>query len=202
VGDLGRAAAASVGVFTGTNVDDLIVLTVLFLSARTSGRPRPWQIWVGQYAGIGILVAASVVAALGLTIVPDRWVGLLGLVPFALGVRGLVAAIRARNHDEPPDSEVATGLVSIIGVTIANGADNVSVYTPMFRTIGVRGSLVTVAAFAACIALWCATASWLGSHRVVLNVVQRFGHWIVPVVFVIIGTVILLESGVLTHVGR
>jgi hypothetical protein len=27
-------------------------------------------------------------------------------------------------------------LASVAGVTIANGADNISVYTPMFRTIG------------------------------------------------------------------
>ena len=39
-----------------------------------------------------MLVAASAVAALGLLVVPDRWVGLLGLVPLTLGIRGLVAA--------------------------------------------------------------------------------------------------------------
>jgi cadmium resistance protein CadD (predicted permease) len=31
---------------------------------------------------------------------------------------------------------VATGMVSVAGVTIANGADNLSVYTPVFRTTG------------------------------------------------------------------
>jgi hypothetical protein len=37
------------GVFAGTNVDDLIVLTVLFLGARAARRPG-WTIWLGQYA--------------------------------------------------------------------------------------------------------------------------------------------------------
>ena len=54
---MGEIIPAAAGVFAGTNVDDIIVLTVLFLAARTSGRPRPWQIWVGQYAGIAVLVA-------------------------------------------------------------------------------------------------------------------------------------------------
>lgn len=146
--DLGGTLATAVGLFAGTNVDDIIVLTVLFLSARASGRPRPWQVWAGQYAGIAVLIAVSAVTALGLAIVPDRWVGFLGLVPFALGVRGLVRAIRARNEDEPPDPAVATGLLSVAGVTIANGADNISVYTPVFRTIGLTNSLITVAVFA------------------------------------------------------
>lgn len=62
--------AAAVGLFAGTNVDDIIVLTVLFLTWRASGRPRPWQIVTGQYLGVGVLVAVSAVAALGLAVVP------------------------------------------------------------------------------------------------------------------------------------
>jgi hypothetical protein len=119
-----------VGVFAGTNIDDIIVLTVLFLSARAIGKPRPWQIWAGQYAGIGVLVIVSAIAALGLTIVPDQRVELLGLVPFAFGLKGIVAAIRTRDQDQPSAPAVATGLLSVVGVTIANGADNISVYTP------------------------------------------------------------------------
>ncbi len=188
------------GVFAGTNVDDIIVLTVLFLSSRAMGKPRPWQIWTGQYAGIGVLVAISAVAALGLTIVPDRWVGLVGLVPFGLGVRGLVKAIAGRGGDEPPATVVATGALSVMGVTVANGADNISVYTPLFRTIGPADSLVTVAVFVAGVAVWCLAGSWLGSHRKVIAVVERFGHWIVPGVFMLLGVAIVVESGVVGQI--
>jgi len=181
-------AVTAAGVFAGTNVDDLLVLTVLFLSAHTTGRPWPWHVWVGQYAGIAVLVAVSVVAALGLTIVPDRWVGLLGLVPLALGVRGLIRAIRARDDDAPP---VAAGPLQVAAVTIANGADNLSVYTPLFRTIGTGGTVLTVAVFAMLVAVWCAAGAWLGSHRRVVAVVERSGHWLVPAVFVVIGAAIL-----------
>jgi cadmium resistance protein CadD (predicted permease) len=191
VGDLLGTVAAAVGIFAGTNVDDLVVLTVLFLAARASGRPRPWQIWAGQYAGIGALVAVSVAAALGLALVPDRWVPLLGLVPIALGVRGLIAAVRRAPGDETP--AVAANAVAVAGVTIANGADNIAVYTPAFRTIGAAGTAVTIAVFAALVAVWCAASSWLGSHRRVIAVVDRYGHWLVPLVFIAIGGVILLS---------
>jgi cadmium resistance transport/sequestration family protein len=195
VGDLVGIVGAAVGVFAGTNVDDIIVLTVLFLSARAAGKPRPWQIWAGQYAGIGVLVALSALAALGLTVVPDRWVGLLGLVPFALGVKGLIASVRARGDDEPPAPTTATGLLSVAGITIANGADNISVYTPLFRTIGLTDSLITVSVFTVGVAVWCLAGSWLGSHQKVIAVVQRYGHWIVPGVFMLIGAIIIAESG-------
>ncbi|WP_182898302.1 cadmium resistance transporter [Microbispora sp. H10830] len=192
---LGTACA----VFAGTNVDDVVILTVLFLSARAKGRPRPWQIVTGQYAGIAALVVVSGVAALGLAVIPDRWVGLLGLVPLALGVRGLVAALRASGGDDPPSAPVATGVLSVASITVANGADNVSVYTPLFRTIGPAATLLTVVVFAVLVAVWCAAGSWLGSHKKVVEFAERFGHWLVPLVFVGIGALIVLESGV---VGR
>ena len=188
---------AALGVFAGTNVDDIIVLTVLFLTSRASGKPRPWQIVLGQYAGIGALVAVSAAAALGLAIVPDHWVGLLGLVPLALGVRSLIKTVRARSGDDESSPVVASGAVSAAAVTIANGADNISVYTPMFRTLGVADSLVTVAAFGVLVAAWCAAGAWLGSHRKVIDAVERFGHWLVPAVFITIGAVIVIESGVI-----
>lgn len=184
-------------VFAGTNVDDVVILTVLFLSARAQGRPRPWQIVTGQYAGIAALVAVSGVAALGLAVVPDQWVGLLGLVPLALGVRGLVAAVRSSGGDDDPAPAVATGVLSVAGVTVANGADNVSVYTPLFRSIGPAATLLTIAVFAALVAVWCAAASWLGSHKKIIKFAERFGHWLVPIVFIVIGALIVLDSGVI-----
>ncbi|GAA1505011.1 CadD family cadmium resistance transporter [Sphaerisporangium rubeum] len=197
-GEIGTVGAAGV-VFAGTNVDDIIVLTVLFLSARAVGRPRVWQIVGGQYVGIAALVGVSVVAALGLTVVPDQWVGLLGLVPFALGVRGVVRTVRSRGSEDGPDAVVAGGVLSVAGVTVANGADNLSVYTPMFRAIGVSSTLITVAVFAVLVALWCLAGFWLGSHKKVIGFVERYGHWLVPVVFVVIGVVIVVESEVVGH---
>ncbi|WP_223167551.1 cadmium resistance transporter [Nonomuraea sp. SYSU D8015] len=198
-GIVGTIATAA-GMFAGTNVDDLIVLTVLFLSSRASGLPRPWQIWGGQYAGIAVLVLLSVVAALGLTIVPDAWVGLLGLVPFALGVKGLVAAVRDRHDEAGTPPAVATGLVSVAGVTIANGADNITVYTPVFRTIGALPTMVTIGVFAIGVALWCLAGSWLGSHKKIVGIVERYGQWLVPAVFVIIGILIVIDSGILSAI--
>ena len=190
---LGTLATAA-GVFAGTNVDDLVVLTVLFLAARATGRPKPWQIWTGQCAGVGILVAASAVAALGLLVIPDRWVGLLGLVPLALGIRGLVAARWVGDRDAPA---VATGALSVTAVTVANGADNIAVYTPLFRSISLAGTVLTVAVFAVGVAAWCLAGSWLGGHRKVVEVVRRYGRWIVPAVFVLIGAVIVMTSEVI-----
>lgn len=70
-----------------TNLDDLVVLTVLFV-ASTRGSLRPWRIVAGQYLGMSALIAISVVAALGLTVIPEEWVGLLGVADDVGGDEG------------------------------------------------------------------------------------------------------------------
>ncbi|MFI7215228.1 cadmium resistance transporter [Micromonospora maritima] len=194
--DLIAAAAGAAGVFTATNLDDVVVLTVLFVASRTHGRPRPWQIVGGQYAGIGALVAVAVTAAAGLLVVPDPWPGLLGVLPIALGVR----ALRKRADDEAPGAVVGT-LFGVAGVTVANGADNIAVYVPVFRALDPLTGLVWLLVFAVLVAVWCAVAAGLGGHPRVVSLVGRAGRWLVPTVFIAVGTTILLTSGVLPHLA-
>ena len=125
---------SAIGLFAATNIDDIVVLTVLFL-ASSRGKPRPWQIVAGQYLGFITLVVISVIAALGLTIVPDEWVGFLGLIPLGIGIWTLVRGLRRNGDDDDDDEKItAVGLWGVAGITIANGADNISLYTPIFRT--------------------------------------------------------------------
>lgn len=187
---LSTAVAAAV-VFAATDIDDIVILTLFFVAARTTGRPRHWEIVAGQYLGIGALALASAVIAGGLLVVPDPWTGLLGLLPIALGVR----ALRGSGDDEAP--AVVTGALGVAGVTIANGADNVAVYVPVFRALGVADSAVFLLVFVLLIAVWCIAGAWLGGHRRVVRLVERAGAWLVPTIFIAIGVVILVSSGVL-----
>ncbi|MBY8872598.1 cadmium resistance transporter [Micromonospora sp. PLK6-60] len=194
--DLLASAAGAALVFAATNLDDVVVLTMLFVAARGTGRPRPRDIVAGQYLGIGALVGAAVVAAAGLLVVPDPWTGLLGLLPIALGVRALVA----RATDDGPPAVVGS-LLGVAGVTIANGADNIAVYVPVFRTLDPATGLVWLLVFAALVAVWCAVAALLGGHPRVVGLLGRVGHWLVPAVFIAIGATILLTSGVVPHLA-
>jgi len=56
-GEIFALVSTAALLFAGTNVDDMIVLTVLSISSRAAGRPRPWHIWAGQYAGFAVIVA-------------------------------------------------------------------------------------------------------------------------------------------------
>ncbi|MCW2640168.1 MAG: cadmium resistance transporter [Dactylosporangium sp.] len=84
-------------------------------------------------------------------------------------------------------------------MTIANGADNISAYTPVFRTIGVGASVITVLVFAVMVAVWCVAGSWLGSHKRVVALLGRYGRWLVPIVYMTIGALVVTRSGVINR---
>ncbi len=190
--------AAAIGLFAATNIDDIVVLTVLFL-ATTRGSLKGWQVVLGQYLGFIALVAISVIAALGLTIVPDEWVGFLGLIPLGIGLYGLVRYLRRRGEEDDDDDESsikAGGLLGVAGITIANGADNMSLYTPVFRTQPIPDTVVTIVVFLLLVAVWCLAARAIGTNRRVTEALERIEHWLVPVVFIGLGLYIMIGSGV------
>jgi len=195
--------AAAAGLFVATNIDDIVVLTVLFaVAARGTSRLRGWQIVAGQYLGLITLIAVSFLAALGLTIVPDEWVGLLGLIPLAIGVLALVRTLRGKDDDDEAESALkAVGLLGVAGITIANGGDNIAIYTPVFRTISTTDALVTIAVFLVLLALWCLLARAIGTNEKVTEGLEKVEHWLVPVVFIGLGVFILIESGTLAHIA-
>ncbi|GAA4718641.1 cadmium resistance transporter (or sequestration) family protein [Promicromonospora umidemergens] len=194
--------AAAAGLFVATNLDDIVILTVLFAVAARGGRLRGWQIVAGQYLGLSTLIAVSFLAALGLTIVPDEWVGLLGLIPLAIGVLGLVRTLRGSDDDDEAESALkAVGLLGVAGITIANGGDNIAIYTPVFRTMSTTDALVTIVVFLVLLALWCLLARAIGTNETVTEALEKVEHWLVPLVFIGLGVFILIESGTLAHIA-
>src|SRR2546422_852193 len=73
----------AIGLFATTNIDDVFVLLGFFADPKFNAR----QIVLGQYIGIAALYGASVVASLIALVVAPPYVGLLGLVPIALGLK-------------------------------------------------------------------------------------------------------------------
>ncbi|HWA39615.1 MAG TPA: cadmium resistance transporter [Burkholderiales bacterium] len=168
--------------FAATNLDDLFLLVAWFAAGRTRAR----DIVLGQYLGIGALFAASVAVALLALAVPAAHLAWLGLVPIILGVRMLAK----EGTEEIPE---APGLLAVAAVTVANGADNLGVYIPLFATSGAGDIAVYGAVFAVMTALWCAAAGWLVRHPGAGAPLRRHGPKAVPPVLIGIGLWILLR---------
>jgi len=176
--------SASVATFAATNIDDAFLLTLFF--AR---RIRTWRIVAGQYVGFSAIVGISLIGAWFALAIPHRWIHFLGVLPLAIGIRRLWQA-RRTYADQP---RVATESVATIAlVTLANGTDNISVYIPFF-VMGRPNLLLILAVYATLVALWCFVGRWLGEHLLMVRAVDRWGHWVVPSVFVGLGIYVLIS---------
>lgn len=184
------------GMFAVTNVDDIVVLTLFFGQAR--GRAGILRVAVGQYVGFMAILAAAVIGAAGVGLLPRPVAAYLGLVPVALGLRAGWRLWRDR-HDRQDEGTTARaagiGVLSVGTVTVANGGDNIGVYLPVFATTSTANVVISCAVFLAMVGIWCALGRFLATRRPVARALSRWGHILLPAVLTGIGLVILMEGG-------
>jgi cadmium resistance protein CadD (predicted permease) len=185
----------AVVVFASTNIDDVFVLVTFF--ADKNFRVR--DVVIGQYAGVSTLYAISAVAALTSLIIPPAYIGLLGLVPIAIGMRKLYNLRRRQEKEEGRGSgtEAHGRRLAVAAVTMANGGDNVAVYTALFATRSGYEVPAIGIVFAVMTGLWCLAAHWLVNHRALGEPIRRYAHRVVPFVLIGLGILILIRTGTL-----
>ena len=189
----------AVAVFASTNIDDLLLLSLFFADARLAG----WQVVAGQFLGIAALTAASILCAALALVIPETWVGLLGLFPLGLGLRKVCDLRASRRTDgqeqsqeglrEPIGNRGVSGVLSVAGVTIANGGDNLGVYIPLFSSMPTT-ILPSVIVFTAMTGLWCLAAHRLVTAPALGGHIRRYGRAAFPFVLIGVGAWILMKS--------
>jgi cadmium resistance protein CadD (predicted permease) len=143
--------------------------------------------------GFFALVAISFTGYFARLVVPREWIGLLGIVPVALGVKKLVEWKRSEHHSSS-ERPAGASVLSVAAVTFANGGDNIGIYAPLFASSEAAQLGVVLGVFFILIAVWCALGYYLGNHPAAARVLDRYGHIIVPFVLIGLGVYILYES--------
>jgi cadmium resistance transport/sequestration family protein len=196
-----KAAIAATTAFIATNVDDIVILMLFF--SQTNRSFRRWHIIAGQYLGFIALIIASLPGFFGGLLVPRTWIGLLGLLPIAIGISSLLT----NQEDELEvqtitNSSTAKHLLVIIApqtykvaaITFANGGDNIGIYVPLFASSNLAELAVICLTFLVLIGIWCYVAYRLTRHKAIANLLAKYGKRIVPFVLIGLGIYILLES--------
>jgi cadmium resistance protein CadD (predicted permease) len=183
----------SVVVFASTNIDDIFVL----LGLLSDPKLRIGRAIAGQYLGIGALYAVSVIGSLISLVLAPAYIGLLGIVPILIGLKQLWDLSRGAG-DEPDDNSSGSGVLTIALITIANGGDNIGVYTPLFATRSAFDIAAIGIVFAVMTGLWVLAAHWFIRHPTLGAPIRRYGHKVVPFVLIALGIGIMAEAGTLS----
>ena len=182
--------------FASTNIDDIFVLMLFF--SQTDDKLKNRHIILGQYLGIGILVGLSLLGVFGIQFVPERFIGLLGIIPIVLGVKAWIEYKKNKTNTDDDESglkkSVNSGIISVILVTVANGADNIGVYIPLFAAYSLYQLVIVIFIFIIMIGLWCFAGYRIANFPKIKLWIQKYKNYIVPIIFIGIGIFILLEN--------
>lgn len=186
--------------FAATNIDDIAILTLLFAQINATFRRR--DIVFGQYLGFVLLVVASLPGFFGSLIVPRSVIGLLGLIPIAVGFSKLLNREDEESNQEevnqstnwPLASFFSPQTYSVAAITIANGSDNIGIYVPLFAHSSWLGLVTIVTVFLLLVGVWCYAAYKLTQQPAIANLMSRYGNTAVPFILIGLGAFIVLDS--------
>ncbi len=205
---IGTAFTQGIIAFVATNIDDIIILLLFFSQVDANLRRR--HIVFGQYLGFTLLIVASLPGFFGGLVVPREWIGLLGLLPIAIGIKQLVSQEKETALQgvtsvkySVSNNPIETFLFSILNpqtyklaaVTVANGGDNISIYIPLFAGSKLVSLGVILGVFFVMVGVWCAIAYLLTRQPTIAYILSRYGDRVVPFVLIGLGLSIMYERG-------
>jgi len=201
--DIGYVIILGISTFVSTNIDDIFLLIVFFSNVL---RYPPYQIVIGQYVGISLLVAISIIFSLVSLVIPSFLIGLMGFVPIIIGIKKLIEKHNQEKlmrmdstntnsfKNQKKSSTSLLSFVSVAAVTISNGGDNLGIYTPLFAVYNsIDHIIIFVAIFMIMTALWCSIGFYLVNHSFLANRIQRIGHIVLPFVLIGLGLYIIID---------
>jgi cadmium resistance protein CadD (predicted permease) len=189
--------------FVATNIDDLFILIAFFANCRFS---LP-QIVLGQYAGMGALLAISILGSLIALIVPNNLIGLIGIFPIAIGIKELLELLKngSNNEEESVNHQLPRNrwrrkltaylrFLTVAAVTFSGG-EEIGVYTSVFAAYHeVYEIIIIVFVVMVLTGLWCTVAYRLVNHPLITSRVKRIGTIALPFILIGLGIYILAEA--------
>lgn len=188
---------SAIGLFIATNIDDIIVLSLFF--ARGAGQKgTTLRILAGQYLGFMGILAAAVLVMLGAgAFLPAGVIPYFGLIPLALGLWAAWQAWRS-DDDDDDDAKIAgkkVGVLTVAGVTFANGGDNIGVYVPVFLNVDTATVIIYCIVFLVLVAGLVLLAKFVATRPPIAEVLERWEHVLFPIVLIGLGIFILVSGG-------
>ncbi len=195
--------------FTVTNIDDIVILVLFFAQLNNQFRGR--HIFVGQYLGFFVIIIASLPGFFGSLIIPRAWIGILGILPIAIGIKQLLhretenLEVQAVNTSLKASSNniILNFILSILSpqtskvaaVTVANGGDNISIYIPLFASSSFINLLIIIIIFIIMKGVWYTSAYLLASQAKIANILTQHGKKVVPFILIALGLYLMYERG-------
>jgi cadmium resistance protein CadD (predicted permease) len=203
--DFPAIVGVGIAAFVSTNIDDLLILMAFFATPRFS----PFQIVLGQYIGMGSLIAVSLLGLLIALVVPRNLIGLIGLFPIAIGIKELLGLHKKSNDYDNKDNEeeqlakqhlqrskkiAYLPFLTVAAVTFSGG-EEIGIYTSLFATNNeVSQIIMLVWVVMVLTGFWCGLANYFVNHSFLADRFRHIAARLLPFVLIGLGIYILVEA--------
>ena len=186
--------------FISTNIDNIIVVTVLLATATSSATKR--KILSSQYISLIILVILSFAGSLLINLISLQYTSILGLIPIALGIKTIFdnrkrSSALLQNPEAEHNrfsSDNTSGLLTFVMLALSNGMDNIGVYVPMFTNLVTGWDIIVISLiFIVMMTVLCFICGKIAGLPVVNDKIQKHAVHITPVVYVLLGIYIIVR---------
>jgi cadmium resistance protein CadD (predicted permease) len=194
--DIPTIIGIGIAAFIATNIDDLFILMAFFANRRFSSL----QIVLGQYVGMGLLIAVSLLGSLISLVVPSNVIGLIGIFPIAIGIKALLE-LRKKNDDREPAKELPKSrwlaylpFLTVAAVTFSGG-EEIGIYASVFAINNdLSAIIIIVSVVMALTGVWCCIAAYLVNHSFLADRFRRTASRLLPFIMIGLGIFILAEA--------
>lgn len=199
-----------IAAFVLTNIDDLLILMAFFATPRF----LPFQIVLGQYIGMGSLIAVSLLGLLIALVVPVNLIGLIGLFPIAIGIKELLELHKKSNDDdntnkdneeekkeEPAKQSLQRSkkiayvpFLTVASVTFSGG-EEIGIYTSLFATNNEVSHIITLVSVVMVLTgFWCGLANYFVNHSFLAERFRHIAGRLLPFVLIGLGIYVMAEA--------
>lgn len=182
--------------YIATSIDEIPVLFMLY--KREAQKGKAGTVTFSYFAGTFLITAMSILAAMGLAQIPEKWIiGLIGLIPLVMGIKILLTG------EDDDEEEKAIGSarkiklywLQVFIITIALGADDFGVYIPLFTTLTAMEILQMLCVFFAGTAAICFAGFQLTKIEEITRFIEKYERFICGIIFSGIGIFVIAECG-------
>ncbi len=180
--------------FAATNLENVVVLVAVFCAeCRNSTAVR-----LGFGLGALVLLALSLTTLALTEVVPVSYLGWLGIIPIAFGVREIFRRAEDESSEDAGGGKARGTLLKVTAAAamlmIVNGGDTIAVFAPLFAETLPFGVVIMVIGYSLTALVLAVVTGRACTHPGLAVPLQRFGPRIAPYIMIAIGIYVLLNT--------
>jgi cadmium resistance protein CadD (predicted permease) len=187
-------SALAAGAYFATNTDNFLLLAAML----AQGGAQKTQIVLGFGASVLLTLGASYLITLEANLIPLAYLGLLGVVPLALGTKGLVDLLRKGRNPGKTEKAAAPAGRSVIYTSaltlVSNGADTIVVLSALLADSDPDAKLVILLSCVGAAGVVGASSAYAVGHPRLERGMQRIAPALTPFLLLGVGFYILANT--------